>query len=61
MTKNGEKRNKKKQHFFVNLLHFLYTKGFEVGSPVNDSLIDDKNVHEGLKITMVDKIFIILR
>ena len=28
----------------------MYTKGFEIVFSVNGSLIDDKNVHEGLKI-----------
>ena len=44
----------KKQHFFENLSHFMFTKGFEVVFSVNGILIDVKNVHEHLKI----KIFV---
>ena len=51
LTKNGEKSQK--QHFFKNLFHFMYTEGFEVVFPVNGSLIDDKNVHEDLKMKIL--------
>ena len=34
----------------MNINLIMYTKGFEVVFSVNGSLIDDKNVHKGLKI-----------
>ena len=45
----------KKQHYFLNLSHFMYTKGFEVIFSVNGSLIDDKNDHEDLKMKIILK------
>ena len=50
----GEKSQKQDQ--FLNLSHFMYTKGFEVVFSLNGSLIVVKNVYKDFKMKNLLKI-----